>query len=52
MQINSNPNSIFPDQVVPDAEKATMEYGLQVGRAVESEWFSGSRYGVYRFSSN
>ena len=52
MQINSNPNSIFPDQVVPDAEKATMEYGLQVGRAVEGEWFSGSRYGVYRFSSN
>jgi len=37
--INTNYNSSFPDQVVPDAEKATYEYGLQVGRAIEGEWF-------------
>ena len=28
MQIYTNTNSAFPDQVVPDAEKATWEYGL------------------------
>ena len=28
-------NSSFPDQVVPDAEKATLDYGLAVGRAIE-----------------
>jgi len=27
---NANPNSSFPSQVVPDAEKATYEYGLRV----------------------
>jgi len=32
-------NSSFPDQVVPDAEKATLDYGLAVGRAIEGEWF-------------
>ena len=52
MQTDTNFNSVFPDQVVPDAEKATMEYGLRVGRAVEGEWFSSSRTGVYKFSSN
>ena len=38
-------NSSFPDQVVSDEEKATYEYGLQVGRAIESEWFRNSRNG-------
>ena len=38
-------NSSFPDQVVSDEEKATYEYGLQVGRAIESEWFKNSRNG-------
>ena len=36
---NANLNSSFPSQVVPDAEKATYDYGLRVGRAIESEWF-------------
>ena len=48
MQVAYNQNSSFPDQVVSDAEKATMEYGLAVGRAIEGEWFqegrSGNRY--------
>ena len=39
-------NSSFPDQVVPDAEKATLEYGLAVGRAIEGEWFRNYRYGT------
>ena len=39
MKIYTNSHSSFPDQVVPDAEKATFEYGLRVGRAIEGEWF-------------
>ena len=38
-------NSSFPDQVVPDAEKATLDYGLAVGRAIEGEWFRNSGRG-------
>ena len=30
---------IFPSQAVSDAEKASEQYGLQVGNAIESEWF-------------
>jgi len=41
--IYTNGNSSFPDQVVPQAEKETYEYGLQVGRAIEGEWFSAGR---------
>ena len=50
--IKTNYNSSFPDQVVPDEEKSTYEYGLQVGRAIESEWFRGSRGSFDRFNSN
>lgn len=32
-------NNAFPDQLASDAEKATQEYGLRVGKALESEWF-------------
>ena len=32
----------FPSQVVPDAEKVSAEYGLQVGKAIEYEWFDRS----------
>jgi len=46
--IYTNTRSSFPDQVVPEAEKMSLEYGLLVGRAIESEWFSqglgGERY--------
>ena len=36
----------FPSQAVSDLEKMTQEYGLKVGRAIQSEWFGGktSRY--------
>jgi len=30
---------IFPSQSVPDIEKASSEYGMQVAKAIESEWF-------------
>ena len=29
----------FPDQFVSDAQKDTLEYGLQVGQAIQYEWF-------------
>src|SRR6056300_143292 len=33
-------NSVsFPDQFVSDSKKATMEFGLQVGQAIQYEWF-------------
>ena len=31
--------SAFPDQFVSDATKDTMEYGLQIGQAIQYEWF-------------
>ncbi len=46
MQISYNSDSSFPDQIVSDAEKATYEYGLAVGRAIEGEWFRNYRYGT------
>ena len=38
-------NSSFPGQIVPDQEKATLDYGLAVGRAIEGEWFRNSGRG-------
>ena len=43
-----SPRGIFPSQAVSDAEKKSSEYGLEIAKAVESEWFKkdsgGSRY--------
>ena len=40
----------FPSQVVSDAEKASYEYGLEVARAIENEWFgkdtNSNRYNI------
>ena len=33
------PKGIFPSQAVSDAEKADINYGLQVAKAIEGEWF-------------
>ena len=52
MQITTNNSSSFPDQIVPDAEKATLKYGLAVARAIEGEWFRAPATGGYRFASN
>ena len=41
--VYTNVNSSFPSQVVPDAEKNTYDYGYQVGRAIENEWFRGDK---------
>mgnify|MGYP003650844850 CR=1 FL=1 len=52
MQIKTNNSSSFPDQVVPDAEKATWKYGLAVARAIEGEWFRNPSSSGFRFASN
>ena len=48
MKIQTNTNSSFPSQVVSDEIKASYDYGVQVARAIEGEWFqegrSGNRY--------
>ena len=39
-EVNVNISSAgFPSQFVSDAEKATEEFGLQVGQAIQYEWF-------------
>ena len=52
MNVSTNTNSPFPDQVVSDAEKATLEYGLQVSRAIEQEWFNYGGAGSNRYAAN
>ena len=49
--VKSVSNSAFPSQIASDAEKISQEYGLQVGRAIQNEWFS-SNSGTTRFRSN
>lgn len=44
-------NVAFPSQVVSDLEKMTGEYGLEVGKAIASEWMTDSRDGN-RFNDN
>ena len=44
-------SNFFPSQVASDQEKMSPEYGLQVGRAIQNEWFSGNQ-GSVRFRSN
>jgi len=41
----------FPSQVVSDVEKASEEYGLKIGKAIEYEWFNRDS-GTNRFASN
>ena len=36
-------NSTFPSQVVPDEVKQSYEYGSEVAKAIENEWFKGDR---------
>ena len=52
MNIYTNTNSAFPSQVVSDADKASEEYGLQVSRAIEQEWFDQGRTSQNRYVSN
>jgi len=42
----TNTYSSFPDQVVPDEVKNSWDYGKKVAKAIEGDWFSGTRSGV------
>ena len=48
---NKLPIGIFPSQAVSDAEKAEVKYGLEVARAIESEWFKKDT-GTTRYHNN
>ena len=43
--------SYFPSQIASDIEKASLEYGTNIGRAIENEWFKTDT-GLNRFKSN
>ena len=43
MNIYTNTRSSFPSQVVSDEEKSSWDYGIQVGRTIEQEWFQQDR---------
>ena len=45
------PKGIFPSQAVNDATKASLEYGMEVAKAIESEWFKRDS-GSVRFYAN
>ncbi len=49
--IYTNTQSSFPDQVVPQEEKMSLDYGLAVARAIEGEWWQ-SGVGGARYSNN
>ena len=44
-------SAAFPDQFVSDSEKATKEFGLQVGQAIQYEWFRKEGVNQCRFYS-
>lgn len=52
MKVYTNTDSSFPSQVVPDSVKASEDYGLQVSRAIEQEWFDQGRTTQNRYTSN
>ena len=47
----SGVKSYFPSQTVGDAEKLSYEYGLKVGKAIETEWFNSDR-SINKYRSN
>lgn len=48
--ITTPPKSIFPSHAVTYEEKVSLDYGLQVARAIESEWFKDDRASSRYFS--
>ena len=52
MQIITNSNSSFPDQTEPLEIKKSLDYGLQVGQAIEGEWFRNYGGTGFRYANN
>tara|TARA_R110000796_G_scaffold80932_2_gene178752 strand:+ start:2225 stop:4645 length:2421 start_codon:yes stop_codon:yes gene_type:complete len=48
INISINPSS-FPSQYVPDSVKKTQEFGLQIGQAIQYEWFRKDNGGAKFF---
>jgi hypothetical protein len=44
-------SNYFPSQVASDQEKMSQEYGLEVGKAIQQEWFNNDS-GTARYRSN
>ena len=51
MKLNTGINSAFPNQMVSEGEKKTLDYGLLVGQAIEYEWFRGGRVNGSRWNT-
>jgi len=49
VKISINPSS-FPSQYVPDSRKKSMEFGLQIGQAIQYEWFRRDNGGTKFFN--
>jgi hypothetical protein len=49
VKISINPSS-FPSQYVPDSRKNSMEFGLQIGQAIQYEWFRRDNGGTKFFN--
>jgi hypothetical protein len=45
------PRGIFPSQAVSDSEKSSINYGMEVAKAIESEWFKRDS-GTARYYAN
>ena len=45
------PKGIFPSQAVSDDEKSSLNYGMEVAKAIESEWFKRDN-GSVRYYAN
>jgi len=45
------PRGVFPSQAVSDQEKASLQYGTEVAKAIESEWFKRDS-GSVRYYAN
>ena len=42
-------STAFPSQFVSDSEKASVEFGLQIGQAIQYEWFKKDWKSTVRF---
>ena len=48
---DSNIKANFPSQTVSDAEKLSEDYGIEIGKAIEREWFDVGT-GFNKFHTN
>ena len=49
--LQTQPKGIFPSQAVSDSEKKSNAYGMEISRAIESEWFKRDQGTTRYFAS-